>query len=117
MLAVFRELVKVPSDELEYYKASPRFPAWVAAAHLVPRETRAEQEYRFELERFKRLNVPTLLMLGGDSPDHFKTTIEKWHTALPDSRIAVLPGQQHIAHYTAPELFARELIAFLTEPG
>jgi hypothetical protein len=27
-----------------------------------------------------------------------------------------MPGQQHIAMYTAPELFASELVRFLLEP-
>jgi pimeloyl-ACP methyl ester carboxylesterase len=117
VLTVFRELLGVPPDELEYYKASPRFPAWVAAAHLVPRETLAEEAYQFKPERFQQLSVPTLLLLGGDSPDLFKDTVQTWHSALPHSRIVVLPGQQHIAHYTAPDLFARELLAFLAAPG
>ena len=117
VLTVFRDLVRVPPDELEYYKASPRFPAWVSAVHLAPRETRAEEEYRFVPERFQQQHVPTLLLLGGDSPDLFKRTIETWHTAFPNSRIGVLPGQQHIAHYTAPDLFIREVQAFLSAPG
>ncbi|MCC6801543.1 MAG: alpha/beta hydrolase, partial [Anaerolineae bacterium] len=115
VIAVFRDLLRVPPDELEYYRASPRFPDWVSAAHLIPRETRAEEAYRFEPERFKSVTVPTLLMLGGNSPDFFKTTIEKWHAALPNSRVVVLPGQEHLAHYMEPELFAREVIAFVNE--
>jgi pimeloyl-ACP methyl ester carboxylesterase len=114
---VFRELVKMPPDELELLKASPRFPAYMTAAHTVPRETRAEEGYRFEPERFKHLHVPTLLLLGGDSPASFKTTVKAWHAALPNSRIVVLPGQQHIAHVTAPDLLLREVQAFLLEPG
>lgn len=114
---MFRELVGMPPDEIELLKASPVFPSMVAAAHTVPRESRAEVAYQFEPERFKHLNIPTLLLLGGDSPAFFKTTIEAWHAALPNSRIVVLPGQQHIAHYTAPDLFVREVQAFLLEPG
>lgn len=117
VLTTFRELVKVPQDELELYKASPRFLAWVAAAHLVPRETRAEEDYRFEPARFQQLHVPTLLLLGGDSPEIFKRTIEVWHAALSSSRIAVLPNQQHIAHYTAPDLFVREVQTFVPASG
>lgn len=114
---MFRELVGMPPDEIELLKASPVFPSMVAAAHTVPRESRAEAAYQFEPERFKHLNTPTLLLLGGDSPAFFKTTIEAWHAALPNSRIVVLPGQQHIAHYTAPDLFVREVQAFLLEPS
>lgn len=117
VMAVFRDLLKMLPDELEYMRASPRFPAWMAAAHTAPRETRAEEEYRFEPERFQGLTVPTLLLLGGDSPQTMKTTVEKWHTALPNSRIVVLPGQQHLAQATAPDLFVHEVSAFLTEEG
>lgn len=116
VMTIFRELVQVPPDELEYYKASPRFLSWVTAAHLAPRETIAEEEYQFQPERFTHWNIPKLLLLGGDSPDLFKNTIERWHAALPNSRIMVLPGQQHIAHYTAPDLFVRELESFLLAP-
>jgi hypothetical protein len=31
--------------------------------------------------------------------------------ALPDARSATLPGQEHMAQMTAPELIARELLA------
>jgi pimeloyl-ACP methyl ester carboxylesterase len=34
--------------------------------------------------------------------------------AVPSSELVVLPGQQHVAIDTAPELFAREVLAFLT---
>jgi pimeloyl-ACP methyl ester carboxylesterase len=115
VISVFRDLVHVPPDDLEFLKASPRFPAWVAAADTVPRETHAEEDYHFEPERFQHLSVPTLLMVGGDSPEAAKATIEAWHSALPNSRIVVLHGQQHLAQATAPELFVREVQAFLLE--
>jgi pimeloyl-ACP methyl ester carboxylesterase len=113
VITMLRELVGMPQDEIELLQSSSAFPARVAAAHTVPRETRAEEEYRFEPERFKNLRIPTLLMLGGDSPAFFKTTIETWHATLPYSRITVLPGQQHIAMYTTPDLFGREVETFL----
>lgn len=113
IMTTLRELVGMPVEELDILKASFVFPAMVAAAHTVPRESRAEESYRFEPERFKGLNVPTLLLLGGDSPPFFKTTVQTWHRALPNSQIVVLPGQKHIAHYTAPDLFVREVQNFL----
>jgi pimeloyl-ACP methyl ester carboxylesterase len=114
-LTVFRDLVRMPPDELDLFKASPRFPAWVAAAPTVPRETRAEEVYRFEPARFRQLQVPTLLLVGGDSPPAVKATIEAWNVALPHSRIVELPGQQHVAQTTAPDLFVREVQAFLVQ--
>lgn len=37
------------------------------------------------------------------------------HTALPNSRIAILRGQQHIDYRTAPELFVQTMLGFLLE--
>jgi pimeloyl-ACP methyl ester carboxylesterase len=110
-----REVVRMPPHELDLFKASPAFPARVAAAHTLPRELRAHEAYRFEAQRFEKLNVPTLLLLGGDSPQFFKTAIEAVNAALSNSRIVVLPGQRHIAIDTAPDLFAREVLAFLEQ--
>lgn len=111
-----REVVRMPAHELDMFQASPAFPARLAAAHTLPRELRAHEAYRFQPERFKRLNVPTLLLLGGDSPAFFKAAVETLHNALPNSRIVVLPGQQHIAMDTAPDLFVREVETFLSGP-
>lgn len=115
VLALFREIVEMPPDEIEYLRASPNFPAMVVAAHTVSRELRAEERYRFDPARFERLTVPTLLLLGGDSPPSLKKPTETLHAAIPNSRIVVLPGQQHIAHYTAPDLIAREIELFLLD--
>jgi pimeloyl-ACP methyl ester carboxylesterase len=59
------------------------------------------------------MNVPTLLLLGGDSPDFAKAALKSWHSILLDSRIVVMPGQDHFAQYTAADLFAREVQTFL----
>jgi pimeloyl-ACP methyl ester carboxylesterase len=111
-----REVVRMPPHELDLFRSSPAFPSRVAAAHTLPRELRAHEAYRFEPERFRHLNVRTLLLLGGDSPALFKASIEALHDALPNSRVVILPGQQHIAIDTAPDLFAQEVQAFLSEP-
>jgi pimeloyl-ACP methyl ester carboxylesterase len=51
------------------------------------------------------------------SPSFSKAAIEAVNRALPNSRIVVLPGQQHIAMDTAPDLFVREVLAFLAKPA
>jgi pimeloyl-ACP methyl ester carboxylesterase len=113
VLTFMMEIVGMPPHELERFKSLPAFPARVAAAHTLPRELHATEEYQFERERLEELRVPTLLLLGGDSPELFKTAIEAWHAVLPSSQIVVLPGQRHIAIDTAPDLFVREVQAFL----
>ena len=50
-----------------------------------------------------------------NSPAFLHAAIEAVHAALPDSQVVVMPGQQHTAMNTAPELFTREILQFLTE--
>jgi len=112
----FREVVRAPDEELRMLRSLPNWPARVAAAHTIPREMRINDEYRFEPMRFSAMRVPTLLLLGGESPPKFKDAVEAVRAALPEARVAVMPGQQHTAMNTAPELFLREVLDFLLEP-
>jgi pimeloyl-ACP methyl ester carboxylesterase len=54
-------------------------------------------------------------LVGEDSPPFESGSAEAITRALPDAQVAVLPGQQHLAMYTAPELFVREVVRFLDE--
>jgi pimeloyl-ACP methyl ester carboxylesterase len=117
ILTFMRELVKMPPHDLEQWRTSPIFPTRLATVHTIPREFHAAEAYRFEPERFQKMAVPTLLLLGGDSPPFARTNIENWHATLPNSQIVVLPGQQHIAMDTAPDLFVSEVQKFLVEAG
>jgi hypothetical protein len=36
-------------------------------------------------------------------------------TGLPNSRVVVMPGQQHAAMNTAPDLFVSDVVQFLTD--
>jgi pimeloyl-ACP methyl ester carboxylesterase len=117
LVAHYRESVGMRPAEFERMKSSPAWPARLAAAATLPRELRAEDGYRFDAQRFKDLHTPTLLLSGGDSPDFIKRGSDVVAAALPESRVAVMPGQEHIAMYTAPELFLDEVLAFLNGPG
>lgn len=108
-----REVVRMPDHELAVYRTLPQWKVRVGLAHTIPRELVLERSYRFEADRFAALRIPVLLLLGGDSPPVFRQAIEMVAGSLPDNRIAVLPGQQHVAMDTAPELFLREVMTFL----
>jgi pimeloyl-ACP methyl ester carboxylesterase len=59
--------------------------------------------------------VPTLMLVGGDSPDFLKAGVGTVAAALPDARIVVMEGQQHIAIDLVPEVFADHVVAFLRD--
>jgi pimeloyl-ACP methyl ester carboxylesterase len=108
-----REVARVPAETLQVMRAAPAWAARVAAAHTIPREMGLDDDYAFVPERFAEVRVPTLLLLGGDSPPVFANAIEALSDALPDARVTVLSGQRHVAMDTAPELFLETVERFL----
>ncbi|MEZ4503217.1 MAG: alpha/beta hydrolase [Dehalococcoidia bacterium] len=105
----------IPDEQVEAMRAAPVWPARVDAAHTIPREY-GMTGYEFSPERFASLDVPVLFLLGGDSPAFYTAATELACSALPNARIEVMPGQQHVAITIAPDLIARLVVDFLTEP-
>lgn len=115
LVEFYRDVADVPPDEIALLRAQRD--AWatrMANAMTIPREVREKHRYVFEPERFRSLRVPTLLMVGGNSPPHELQYANAVAEALPDARVLVLPGQQHLAMYIAPDLFVREVVKFLS---
>ena len=109
----YREVADLSREDIDRLKVSPAWPERVAAAHTLLREAQAEEAYTLDPQRFKSMQTPTLLLQGGDSPQFLKRATETIQRALPNSRIAIMPGQQHIAMYTAPGIFLQNVLAFL----
>jgi pimeloyl-ACP methyl ester carboxylesterase len=111
----FREVVRMPDEEFAVYRALPAWQARIAAAHTITRESRAEQAARLDPELAATLTVPVLLLVGSDSPEVLTAGVDTVAAALPDARIVVLDGQQHIAMDLVPEAFAEHVLAFLRD--
>ncbi len=110
---LFRDAVGSTEEELEQVRAQPSWPGRIAAAPTIPREIRATFEHTFDPEQAAKVTVPTLLLVGAEAPDRFQPGPVL--AALPDARLAELPGQEHEADIVAPELVAEQLVAFLLQ--
>jgi pimeloyl-ACP methyl ester carboxylesterase len=110
-----KEVVRMPEHELQVYRQLPMWQVRIKIAPTIPREIAIDRSYQFDEKRFSHYQVPTLLLLGSDSPELFRRAIEVLDTALTSSAVVTLPGQQHIAMDTDPELFTREVLKFLME--
>ncbi|MGH7552063.1 MAG: alpha/beta fold hydrolase, partial [Longimicrobiales bacterium] len=114
LITMLSELVGMPREELELMRAQRD--AWavrLANARTIPRELRAYERYVFEPERFGAMRTPTLLLVGEHSPARELENAKGIADALPDARVGTIPGQHHIAMYTAPEIFVTEVTRFL----
>ena len=108
-----REVASIPDHELEFYRKMPLWDARIPQAVTIPREILVDRSYQFEPDRFAKLHLPSMLLLGEDSPAFARQAVHAVAAALPNSRIVILPGQQHMAHHTNPEIFAKEVLGFL----
>jgi pimeloyl-ACP methyl ester carboxylesterase len=111
----FIDVVRTSPEDLKLLQSLPNWPSRVAAAHTLPRELRGAADYVFDGARWESMKVPTLLLLGGDSPTQFQAATKAVDLALPVSRVAVMPGQQHAAMNSGPEMFLDEVLKFLRE--
>ena len=109
----WRQVVKVTEEDIQAIRAQPTWPSRLATVHTITREFRAFFDDTFDPRRAARITVPVLLLVGTDTPDELRDDPETVAAALPDARIAVLEGQQHIADVLAPELFAERVLEFL----
>jgi len=111
-----REVAEQDPERVELQRHSRGWAVRAGAAQTVLREVRCTHFYVLEPERFRDIQVPTLLLLGGaSSPRHVAAT-QAVASALPYSGISVLAGQAHVAMRTAPQLFVDEVVSFL-EPS
>lgn len=117
LLAYFLgRVVGMTTGELDAYRASPSWPARVAAAPTVIREMWAEAGEEAGPERYAAIRVPVLQIVGGESSSLFTDGTWALDRLLPNGRVVVIPGARHAAHHTHPERFAAEVRAFLEAP-
>jgi pimeloyl-ACP methyl ester carboxylesterase len=93
--------------------AAPSWPGRVAAAHTITREIRGELTAWLDPARARTITVPVLLVIGENSPDPAKPYAGAVAEALPNARIIVLDGHDHVADALDPEFLAARVVPFL----
>lgn len=116
-LVLLYEAGGMPEAELHRLRSLPSWHARIQAAPTMLREILSVREYAFDPVRFKNLKTPVLLLVGGETSPVYTAATEALHVSLPNSRLAVLPGQPHDAALTAPELFVQQVLRFLLGNG
>jgi pimeloyl-ACP methyl ester carboxylesterase len=106
----FRE-IGLPDEQITRLRNLPAWPARVAAAHTIPREIRAQQGYLPDADALHTMRWPVLLLLGGASSAGIADATNRLRDTLRHAGLSVLPDQQHTAMDTAPDTFAREVLA------
>lgn len=109
----FRQVVRMPGQELTAYRRLPMWQQRIQLAPTIPREMTIDRTYHFDAQRYTNQQVPTLLLLGSESPPMFRQAVEVVASALANSQVVVLQGQRHVAMDSDPDLFVGEVRRYL----
>ena len=109
----FSEVLGMSDEQLGTMRAQPSWPARVAAAHTIRRESEAERTTRLDPAALAKITVAVLLLIGSDTEGSFVVDVETIAAALPDARVSSMPGQTHMADVFAPQLVAERLLPFV----
>ncbi|CAH1657605.1 MULTISPECIES: alpha/beta hydrolase [unclassified Chelatococcus] len=113
LLYFYRSVIGMPETLIGRMTTRDDWPARTAVAPTLPREIMATRRYRFDAQRFAQLTIPTLVMVGAESPPRYQSSTALLAQTLPNNQTVSLAGQQHNAIDAAPDLFIRETLRFL----
>jgi pimeloyl-ACP methyl ester carboxylesterase len=114
LISMLHDVVGVPLTEIEMLQSQTE--SWrtrLNNAPTVPRELSAFERYQFNADRFTDVQIPTMLMVGEKSPALELENATRIARSMKSAHIHVLPGQQHLAMYTAPDIFTKTVTDFL----
>ena len=112
-LLTLHEVGGTSPEELGLLRSLSNWPARIAAVPTMLREIESVRNYAFDPSRFENMKTPTLLLVGAQTAPVYRAAIETLHASLPNSRLAIMSGQNHDAVITAPERYVNEVLRFL----
>jgi pimeloyl-ACP methyl ester carboxylesterase len=101
-------------EELDAFKAGPRWPKLLAAAPTLPRECRVEDGWTYRPGQFAGITAPTLLLTGSETDPGLVELTHRAAAAIPDATVRVLEGHGHFAYKTDPAMVAAVIRDFVS---
>jgi 3-oxoadipate enol-lactonase len=68
-------------------------------------------------ERISSIDRPTLLLVGDRDSDHVRETVRRLRDTIPDAQEVIVERAGHLLNLDAPDIFDREVTAFLDTIG
>jgi pimeloyl-ACP methyl ester carboxylesterase len=103
----------LPEPALAALLSSPFGQMLLRNARSFPIELESYAAYSFDAQRFGTLGIPTISLVGSESPPVNRRITDQLQATLQRHEIAVLEGQGHGAMMEAPERFAAVLRRYL----
>ena len=104
------EAVGIPAEVVAQFRTAPFRPALEELAHTLVYDATIVGDLSLPAELMASLQTPTLVLSGEESPPFLRAAGRAVAEALPNGRLATLPGQTHDIR---PEAVAPVLAEFL----
>lgn len=109
----FRDVLHMSNTDIVRQRRSKDWDERMKIVHLLPRELRSVNRYRFIPDRFQDQNFPVSLFLGELSPQSFWDATAMLEGSLKKTSRVMIPGQKHLAMATSPEVFSQLVLEAL----
>jgi len=109
----FRDGMDQLAENVQRLRDGPRWQDQLRYVQTGAYDVRITRTYVLHPELLAQIDVPVLFLYGSESPDWMRQGVETFAQALPHSRLEVLRGEGHNAQFTAPDVLAAAVNAFL----
>jgi pimeloyl-ACP methyl ester carboxylesterase len=113
VILLAREEAGLNDDKLSALRGTPLWTQMVALVPTFIREWDGLFHLPPDLERYRTVRAPTLLLAGSETQSHPAYATKSLARVLPVAKTVILPGQGHAANVTAPGQVAGALAEFL----
>jgi pimeloyl-ACP methyl ester carboxylesterase len=107
LATLFRDIVGIDPDDVRTVSGEEAWAARLRNVHTLPRELRAENDFDVTSieERLRKVEVPVLLLIGGESPRELVEPSKRLAAILPSTRVEKIDGESHAAMFGSPDAF------------
>ncbi len=114
-LIFFRDIVGFSDQMIDRMRSPMWRGGWDYMMTIMPRQmedNRAIRALPFDIERYRDIDVPALLLRSTASPQHLQDRLFAVAAVLPNASRVDLPGEGHNANMSAPQLVADAIAPF-----
>lgn len=94
---------------IQAIRATPLWQHRLSAAHTLPRELRAANDYLADPARLSAIGVPVRILLGTATTPALTRAAHASHAAVPGAELVELPGHGHSAMDADPSMFVSQV--------
>ncbi len=108
------EEARVPDEAIAEVEATPFWDHMVEHTPHSVIEWKALMQEDMDLERYRDIAVPTLMLAGTVTEEHPSFATDALDALLPETQIAMLEGEGHTANLSSPDMVSEEIDEFIS---